>query len=146
MRVVFLLLACALLPPGPRAAPSIDPLMESQVDLANGCRFRSPGSAQSQGRIVLQMNGEKAALHISGRPVTLHVEEEQCTDCWYPGKSGVKVFRLTGGEVRATVIKPVFCSRDAEVCSGMHQGKARLVVTTAKGRRTASVWNDDCDY
>lgn len=141
-----LLAACAFLLPGAYAAPSIDPLEESQVNMTSGCQFRIPSAAKSQGRIVLQLNAAKASLRISGQPITLDVKKEECKDCWYPGKSGVKVFSLTNRDVRATAMKPVTCSRDAEVCSGIHKGEASLVVVTAAGSKTVSVWNDDCDF
>jgi hypothetical protein len=34
------------------------------------------------------MNQAKASMRICGKPVTLDVKEEECTDCWYPGRSG----------------------------------------------------------
>jgi hypothetical protein len=129
------------------AAPRIDAIAEP-ADPQVGCAFRTIGKPPAGGRLVLHRNAERGTMKVDGKTITLKVTQEQCTvDCVAPGKSGTQVFRFTGSDgVRATLRTRVHCPRDAEVCSGLFAARARLAVSSARGKALLRVRNEDCDY
>lgn len=145
MRLTTALSVCLLMSPCASAAPRVEPLPAASGP-APDCEVRARGPADSAGATVLRWAGAQGAMQIDGQAIVLGVNEEQCaTDCVRPGRSGARVFHFRAPGVHARLSKRVVCGRDAEVCAGLPEGTASLVVSTARGRADLTVWNGYCD-
>lgn len=125
------------------AGPPIGHLRASDLDATSFCQF---SSARARESIVLEINLREARMRIDGSLVTLSVAEKQCvSNCVGPGRSGLRVFQLSGSGVSATLTKQVTCARDAEVCGGLPEGTAQLAVSNAAGQTAMTLWGAYCD-
>jgi hypothetical protein len=125
------------------ASPSIGSLTESDLSTSEYCQFTVSRGSKS---IVLGLKHREAKLRLDGKLMRLSAEEAKCLrNCVSPGKSGVRVFRMSAPGADATLTKNVSCARDAEACGGLEEGSARLEVSTASGRTVARIWGAYCD-
>jgi hypothetical protein len=125
------------------AGPSIGSLIESDLKAPEFCRFHAGKASTS---VVLELKYWEAKMRLDGDLVRLRVEEAKCLrNCVAPGKSGVRVFRMSSPGVAATLTKKVSCARHAEVCGGLEEGSARLEVSTPAGRTVVPIWGGYCD-
>jgi hypothetical protein len=135
--------ACSLIASQVLAGPSIGSLNESDLNPSEFCQFTAGRASKS---IVLELKYWEAKMRVDGELMRLSVEEAKCLrNCVGPGKSGVRVFRMSAPGVAATLTKKVSCARDAEACGGLEEGGARLEVSTASGRTVAPIWGAYCD-
>ncbi len=118
----------------------------AQAQSPSACRFLTPPHGSTKGREVLSLSGDQAKLHFRGRVLLLKIRELPCGNrCVAPGRPGQRELELIGDGLRATLVKPLLCSRDSEVCSGLPAGPATLTLLEARGRTVLRLWNDDCD-
>ena len=146
MRAVLLgpifALLCTVVVANPKVGPLLGPVLASEA----GCRFSVLSPRNEDRGVVLEWVGTKATMQIDGKTLTLDVNEARCSqDCVTPGKRGVRVIHFLNSRAQATLRKAIFCHKDSEVCSGLPEGPANLVVSTAQGRTSLSVWNQSCD-
>lgn len=142
-RLLFSLATCILVTTQVIAGPRIGQLRESDLDGTQFCQF---SATQADEGIVLELRYGEAKMQLHDRLVRLSVTEKKCLrNCVGPGHGGVRVFQLSGSGVRATLTKQVTCAQDAEVCSGLQEGNAKLAVSTSAGQTTMSIWGAYCD-
>jgi hypothetical protein len=135
--------ACSLVASQALASPSIGSLAERDLDPPEFCQFFASKARMS---VVLELKYWEAKMRLDDKLVRLKVEEAKCLrNCVVPGKSGVRVFRMSAPGVAATLTKKVSCARDAEVCGGLEEGGARLEVSTSAGRTAVPIWGEYCD-
>jgi hypothetical protein len=135
--------ACSLAASQALAAPSVGSLSASDLHAAGFCRFFADKASTS---VVLELQYWEAKMRLDGNLTSLSVEEAKCIkNCVGPGKSGMRVFRMSAPGVAVKLTKSVSCARDAEACGGLQAGRAQLEVSTSRGRKTLPVWGEYCD-
>jgi len=146
MRAILLGPTFALLCSVAFANPKVGALVEPVLSSETGCRFSVLGAGPENRYVILEWVGTKATMKIDGKTLALDVSEARCSeDCVSPGKRGVRVIHFLSDKAQATLRKPIFCHKDSEVCSGLPEGTAKLIVSTAQGSTALPVWNQSCD-
>jgi hypothetical protein len=125
------------------AGPIVGSLSESDLSATESCRLLAGEARRS---VVLELKDWEAKMRLDDNLVRLRLEEAKCfRNCVGPGKSGVRVFRLSAPGIAATLTKKVSCAKHAEVCGGLQEGTAQLEVSTPAGRTVVSIWGEYCD-
>jgi hypothetical protein len=129
------------------AAPRVDSIAEP-ADPLLGCGFRTIGEPPAGGRLVLHWHAGRGTMNVDGKSIALEVTAEPCrANCVAPGRSGIQVFRFRGSDgVQAALTTRVHCPRHAEACAGLFAERARLAVSSARGKALLHVRNEECDY
>jgi hypothetical protein len=142
---VLYLVAVMLFAPHALAKPVIGVVSQPSNELPD-CRVRLASDRVPKGEVILRWLGRSGQMHVDGRQTLLDVREPPCqSDCVIPGRSGYREFEFVADEIRVVLRKRVSCAADAEVCSGLPQGPARMIVRSSAGTGEFRVETDYCD-
>ncbi len=126
----------------PQAATVLQPLPDDTGPTA--CNLRANSAAPAPTLLVFDLT--RAVIHVDARTLPLAAREERChADCVAPGRTGVRVFHLSGKGVQATLRKRVACARDAEDCGGLPAGPIHLTLAFDGAESRYELWHDHCD-
>jgi len=145
MHHALLIIALAVLSPYALAKPSVGAVSEPPNNTPS-CRVYLASEQSTQGLLVLYWSSQTAHMQVDGHTLSLTPRELPCrSQCVSPGKSGYRVFQFSNGQTRATLRKRASCPRDAEVCGGLSEGPAQLVVHSSAGASQHRVRTEYCD-
>jgi hypothetical protein len=145
MHLALLIIALTVFSPYALAKPNVGAVSEPPNNTPL-CRVYLASEQSTQGSLVLFWSSRSAHMQVDGHAVSLTPRELPCrSQCVSPGSSGYRVFQFSNGQTQATLRKRVSCPRDAEVCGGLPEGPAQLVVRSGAGTSQHRVRTDYCD-
>lgn len=144
-RTALVVVAFTALVPHALANPAVGAVSEAPMS-APSCRVFLAGKQKVHRTLILHWSDQVAHMQIDGSPVILAAREASCrSECQSPGKSGYRLFHFSSNRAEARLRKRVSCQRDAEVCTGLPDGPAQLVVRSGGGTTTLRVRTEYCD-
>ena len=127
------------------AEPVVEAISHPAYEIPD-CRVRADGDRVAPDALILYWSGQSAHMYLDGHPLLLAARELPCRSrCVTPGNSGYREFQFVAEDLDVILRKRVSCAPDAEACSGLSEGPARLAIRSSAGTSQLRVRNDYCD-